>query len=191
LIGQFLATVSSNASSKPTISSSDSHNGAGLVSLLDESASEDDDAEGADLALFDEESSSSDMYSSDDCESTQTTQDEDDEIFGVAFNAVLAQLEGPCGAILASNKDGDSDSVASELLAETSKSAGRQRRGRSRSPRPYTPFGLEMEPSEEDGADLEGQNPLEATPDNGPAMNVLNSMFSCFASPSGTFSQML
>lgn len=191
LIGQFLATVSSNSSSKPTHSSSDSQNGAGLLSLLDESASEDDDAEGADLALFDEESSSSDIYSSDDCESTQTNQDEDDEIFGVAFNAVLAQLEGPCGAILASNNDGDADSETSELLAEMSKSAGRPRRGRSRSPRPYTPFGLEMEPSEEDGVDLEGQTPFDATTDNGPAMNVFNSMFSCFASPSGTFSPML
>jgi hypothetical protein len=191
LIGQFLTTVSSSSSSKP-ITSSDSQHAAGLLSLLDGSTSEDDDVEGTDLALFDEESSGSscsDLYSSDDCESTQTTQEGDDEIFGVAFNNFLTQLEGPCGAILARNNDGDTDSVTSEMLTEMPKS-GQQRRGRSRSPRPYTPFGLEMEPSEEDeGADLEGQIPLDTTPDLGPAMNVFHSMFSCFASPAGSLAQ--
>jgi hypothetical protein len=191
LIGQFLATVSSNSSSRPISSSSDSQPGAGFQSLLDGSTSEDDGADGGDLALFDEESSTSscsDIYSSDDCESPHSMQDEDDEFLGVAFSTVLAQLEGPCGAFLASRNDGDADSETSELLADMPTS-GHQRRGRSRSPRPYTPFGLEMEQSEEEGADLGGQSTLEATPDNGPAMHVLESMFSCFASPTGNFSQ--
>jgi hypothetical protein len=186
LIGQFLATVSSNSSSsKPISSSSDSQPGTGFQSLLDGSTSEDDVAEGADLALFDEESSTSscsDICSSDDCESPHSMPDEDDDFLGVAFSTVLAQLEGPCGALLASRNDGDADSESSELLADMPTS-GHQRRGRSRSPRPYMPFGLEMEPSEEEAADLGGQSPLEATPDTGPAMHVIQSMFSCFASP--------
>jgi hypothetical protein len=195
IFGQLLASVTSS-SSFPI--STESQNG-GVLSLLDGSTTDEEDDGEANLALFDEDcnsSCSSAASSVEDEGSMFSSQDDIDHIFGTAFNSILSRVD-QCG-IFGFKDEGDvnvdTQSVSSEGYPDAAQSV-RQTRGRSRSPRPFPPFGLELEPSnidEEDGAGFDGQNLLESTSNlqtenAGGSMNILQTMFRCLVVPPATF----
>jgi hypothetical protein len=197
IIGQLLASVTSSSSSAIP-ASTDSQNG-GLLSLFDGSTTdEEEEDKEANLALFDEDcdSSCSVESSAEDEGSIFSNQDDLDHIFGAAFNSILSRVDG-CGFFHLKDEEDmnvDMESVSGEVSPDAAKPA-HQTRGRSRSPRPYTPYGLELEPStidEEDGVGFDGQEILESTsklptePTTEGSMSILRTVLSCFAAPSPT-----